>query len=153
VAGRRALARLIRPRAGATLRRLCIITALALIGAGAGLVAAQPQGSVTTTPGRPAITIRGHATGLYPGAAKRLRLRLHNRTPRNLIVTRVRANVLDPDGRCAPAALRTRPRRVRRLVPARSSAGLRYRIRMAPDAASVCQGKHFPLRFRARVRR
>jgi hypothetical protein len=135
------------------LKRLCIITALALIGAGAGLVAARPQGSVPAASDRSAITISGHAAGLYPGAAKRFRLRLHNRTHRDLIVTRIRAHVLDPGGRCAPSALRTGPRRIRRHLPARSSVGLRYRIRMAPDAANVCQGKRFPLRYRARVRR
>lgn len=133
--------------------RLGTITMLALLAGGAGLVAAQPQGSVEAGSVRPEIAIHGHVTGLHPGGSKWMRLRLHNRSRRDLIVTEIRARALDPAGRCAPRALTTGPRRVRRLVPGRSSVVVRYRIGMAADAANVCQGRRFPLRYRAEVRR
>jgi hypothetical protein len=133
------------------MRLLCLTATLALIAAGAGLVAAEPKGSVPAAGDRAAIMIRGDVTGLYPGASKRVRLRLHNRSRRDLLVTRVHARPLDPDGRCSPRALLTSTRHLRRLVPVGSTVGVGYRITMRPDVANVCQGKRFPLRYRAWV--
>ncbi|HET6830008.1 MAG TPA: hypothetical protein VFH44_01540 [Solirubrobacterales bacterium] len=139
---------------GAEMRRLLIISTLALLLASAGLVAADQSGSVKSDGARQAaIAIRGHVTGLYPGASKWLRLRLHNRSRRDLLVTSVRARVLDPGDDCPARTLQTRPRKLRRLVPGRTSARIRYRVGMIKRAAKSCQGERFPLRYRARVRR
>jgi hypothetical protein len=137
------------------MRRLLPFAVLVLLASGAGWVAAQPRdgGSPPRPAARPAIAIRGHVSGLHPGAIKRVRLRLRNRSRRDHVVTRIHARVLDAGGGCSARNLRTRPMKLRRLVPRRSSVSVRYRIAMVADAASSCQGKRFPLRSRARLRR
>lgn len=134
-------------------RPLVIITILALLAGGVGLVAAQPSHSpAAKAPERPAVTIRGHVSGLYPGAVKRIRLRLHNNSPRVRVVTRIRARVKSTAGGCPAGNLRVRPKKVRRRLPAHGRAKVRYPIRMVADATGACQGKRFRLHYRARVR-
>jgi len=134
-------------------RPLPLIATLALLVGGVSLVAAEPpQLHPAKAAERPVIKVRGHVKGLYPGSVKRVRLKLRNRSRRPRVVTRIRARVKSPGGGCSARSLKVRPKKVRRRVPARGGARVRYRIRMVADAANACQGKRFRLRYRARVK-
>ena len=59
------------------MRRLILFTILVLLAAGAGLVAAQPgEKAPARAAAKPAIAVTGKVDGLYPGASKRIRLKL-----------------------------------------------------------------------------
>ena len=136
------------------MRRLILFTVLALLAAGAGLVAAQPrEDAPARAAAKPAIAITGKVEGLYPGASKRIRLKLNNRSRRTLVIKSVRAHVTSPGGGCSARSLQAKRKRVRIRVPGRKSRKLRYPIRMRATAVDACQGKRYPLRYRARVQR
>jgi hypothetical protein len=137
------------------MRRLIILATLALLAGGAGWVAALPRegGPQPRAAGKPAIKIRGSVNGLYPGASKRLLLRLHNRSRRDLIVTSIRARVADASRRCPARNLKVRTKRVHRRVPGRATRRVGYRVGMIVHARKSCQDARFPLRYRAEVRR
>lgn len=127
------------------------MTALALTAVAVAAAPSRPQ-PPAAAPSRPAISITGDVSGLYPGAAKRVRLRARNRSHRARTVTAVRARALDAGPGCPAANLRTRVRRVRLRIPPGSQRRLGYRIAMVPNAADGCQDARFPIRYRARVR-
>jgi hypothetical protein len=136
------------------MRRLILFTGLALLAAGAGLVVAQPrEDAPARAADKPAIAITGKVEGLYPGASKRIRLKLNNRSRRTLVIKSVRARVKSPGGGCSARSLQAKRKRVRIRVPGRKSRKLRYPIKMRATAVDACQGERFPLRYRARVQR
>lgn len=134
--------------------RMALITTLALLALGAGLVAAYPHsGEPTEGHRKAAIAITGKVNGLYPGASKRIRLKLKNNSRSAVVVKSVRARVKSPGAGCPARALQAKRMRVRLRVPGRRSRHLRYPIRMRPSAVVACEGKRFKLRYRARVTR
>jgi len=133
--------------------RTALITALALLAIGAGIVAAYPHNAEPAGGQRvPAIKITGKVKGLYPGASKRIRLKLKNRSRQVVLVTAVRARVKSPGAGCPARTLQAERKRLRLRVPAGRSRRVRYPIRMRPTAGVACEGKRFKLRYRARVK-
>jgi len=114
--------------------------------------ATKGEGAVTgTSPTRPAVSIRGGLAGLYPGATRRVRLRVENRSPRAVTVTSLRARALDAGRGCRAANLETGRKRIRLRLRGGTTERVRYRIGMDPDAGDRCQGARFPIRYRARI--
>lgn len=134
--------------------RYLLMTAVAALAATAVIstAAVSRPSELSGTRARPAVEIAGSVAALYPGAAKRVRLRLHNRSPRPQIVTAVRARVLGAAPGCPARSLLAPRQRLRLRIPARSQRRIRYPIAMSIDAADGCQGVTFPLRYRARLR-
>lgn len=130
---------------------------MALLAATAVAVAANPGPEPNADAGhraesRPAISISGEVAGLYPGAAQRVWLRLHNRSGRPRTVTSVRARALDAGPLCPARNVKAKEKRVQVRIPAGSQRRLGYRIGMIRHAADACQDLTFPIRYRARVR-
>ncbi len=124
----------------------------------AAIVSAQPSAippveNEISLERAPAISIRGHVRGLYPGRMKRVQLRLRNRTNHALVVSSIRAMATHANRSCSSDNLKTHTRRTHRRIPAHSTEHVRYRVRMIPNAADACQGARFPLHYRARTRR
>ncbi len=138
------------------LKRLTLIS-LVVVLAAATYVSAQPShgpGSDRPTAARkaPALKITGHVNGLYPGRAKRIRLRIKNRSNSPLVVRSIKAKVKKkPRAGCKKKNLRLKRRRMRTRVPARRTRRTRLNVKMITDAADACQGAKFKLRYRAKV--
>ena len=128
------------------MRRLLLFTVLALLAAGAGLVAAQPGEKRSRPRGRQAGD-RRHGQGRRPlprgfeadPAEAEQPLAAH---PRHQVGQGPR----DVSGRRLLGAgrLQAKRKRVRIRVPGRKSRKLRYPIRMRARAVDACQGKRFP---------
>ena len=96
--------------------------------------------------------VHGHIEGLYPGAARRMRVKVRNGYRRDIVLRKVRAIVGEGGPGCTRQNLWTRRFRGHRLISAHHSLRVRIAIGMRADAPEACQGARFPLRFRARAR-
>jgi hypothetical protein len=107
--------------------------------------AAEPQPAPQRT-----FRMRGTAGGLFPGAARRLRVRITNPYRFRISVTELTVRVgrdrRQPE--CAPGIYIRTSRLARELrVPSKSDRGARLRIRMRRTAPDTCQAAAFPLRL------
>jgi hypothetical protein len=104
--------------------------------------------------GAPHIRARGKVNGLYPGAVKKMRVRIRNRFPDPVRLRYVRTKARDAGPGCGmenlvvPAKRRTRAR-----IRPHSRRTVKVKVKMVADAADACQGARFPLRFRVRGKR
>lgn len=98
-------------------------------------------------PGPKRFTITGGATGLFPGGAGRMVLKVRNPYRRHLRVSRLRVRVLDAGARCRASNLRVSPFRGFVNVRPRRTSVVRLRARMVSAAPAGCRGARFPLRF------
>jgi hypothetical protein len=98
------------------------------------------------------VRLGGHAAGLYPGSARRLRVHVDNLGERPLTVRSVGAVVGDPPARRCPAddLSVSAHRGAFRLQP-HGRRWVALTISMRSDAADACQRARFPLAYRARV--
>ena len=100
----------------------------------------------------PEVEIRGHVTGLYPGARKRIRLRVHSGYSRDVSLRDVRTRVLDASPGCAARNLSVRRNENPRRIPARRVIQVRVLVRLRMSAPDACQAARWPLRFSGRVK-
>jgi hypothetical protein len=97
------------------------------------------------------LRMSGDVDGLYPGADLPVPVRIDNVRTRPVRVRSIRVEVGDAAPDCRSGYLRVRSGRGRVRVPARSTRRVRLRARMSPRATDACQGRSFPLTFRARA--
>jgi hypothetical protein len=128
-----------------------IVVALPLLLAYAG-VGAGARSNLAPAP-QPPIRLSGHVAGLYPGAAKSFRVRVANRSRRRWVLRLVKAVPAAPHHRCPAENLKLTPYRGILELPPRARRSVSLRAAMRPDVPDACQGKLFPLTFRARVSR
>jgi hypothetical protein len=115
-----------------------------------GLLAAVPASGGGQ---RSAVKFRlaGSVGGLYPGARRLMRVKIHNPYRRPIRVVSVTAKVKGGARYCTGANVDVRPFRGRVVIPRRRSRVVRLRVQMQPTAAQECSGARFPLLFRARA--
>lgn len=137
---------------GPTIRLLVAVLAFVSL-AGIAVASAGPNGdgtgSDTTHP--VSLRVRGHVTGLYPGARKRMRVTIRNPFPYAIEVTLVKAKAADPVPGCSGSMVRVRRYRRATAIDAGRLAVVRVRVRLLRAAPDACQGVRFPLTFRARA--
>jgi hypothetical protein len=100
---------------------------------------------------RPAVTLSGSVSGLYPGAVRRLPVTFVNRTRSRLTLRRFGVRVVRARRGCEARELMTGrlPRRLR-IRPRRRVRAL-LTVRLNRNAPNACQGARFRLLVRARV--
>ena len=99
----------------------------------------------------PAIAIKGHVKGLYPGAQKTLRARARNKAPYAVALRSVKAKVKKAGPGCPRKAVSTKPSKGQRTIPAHRSRRIEIRVKMKASAPDACQNATFRIRFRARA--
>lgn len=107
--------------------------------------AVSPSGEARPIAG---LTARGHATGLYPGARLRMRVRIRNPYDHAVRITSLKTRVGRGAPGCRGSWVRVRKLRREAVIPALASRRVRLRVRMRRGAPDACQGARFPLRFR-----
>lgn len=136
-----------RPRVGVWSLAAAVAAATALTGAAA-------SGSSASHHGRPvAFTLRGHVTGLYPGASRRLVVVVRNRARRPLRVRSITTRVGDAGAGCSRRNLRVSRFRGRLLVAPGRARRVKVRVRMLATSPDACQAAVFRLRFHGRATR
>lgn len=122
------------------------VAATALTGAAATGVLRSPQAKRG-----PALVLRGHVVGLYPGARKRLVVVVHNRSRRTLRVRAISVRVRNASRRCRAGNIHvTASKRPLRIRPG-GSRRVALTVAMRGTSPNACQGAVFPLAFRSRV--
>jgi hypothetical protein len=137
------------------LKRLTLIAAIAALAA-AAIVSAQPSSpkfAPERAKAKPAVSIRGHVGGLFPGATKPLRLKLRNRTARPVVIKSVLAKVRRAAPGCSKRNLVVKKKRLRRRIRGGAGGRAKLKVSMVADAADACQGAKFKLRYKAKVKR
>jgi hypothetical protein len=97
----------------------------------------------------PQFKIKGKIKGLYPGARKKLTLRVTNTQRYRIKITSLRVKVSNSN-KAGCEAKWIRPKktvRVALLIPARAKIRVSYPVRMSKKAPNACQGARWPLRF------
>jgi hypothetical protein len=95
----------------------------------------------------------GRLEGLYPGAERNLRVRVHNLHRHAVRLRWVKATIGDASPSCSRHNLEVdtaRPTGVR--IRPRSTRVLRMQVRMLTSTPETCQGARWPLRFEAKGR-
>jgi hypothetical protein len=101
--------------------------------------------------GEPALQVSGQVAGLFPGARRRLQVRIHNRSPRTVTVRSVSVRVRSPRRGCPRAALRIGRFHGRLVLRGHSSRRIALPVALRAKAPDACQRVRFPLRFFAGV--
>jgi hypothetical protein len=116
-----------------------------------GHVGAADAGQLAKRKG--ALTVSGNASGLYPGASVPLRVRVRNRRPAPLVITRIKVRT-GTSGGCSGSNLDVLiPKRRGRLrLRAHSAVTTTVSLRMLASAPDACQGARIPLRFKVRAK-
>jgi len=123
-----------------------IVLALAASGAA--------QTSAPAKPARPpALTVWGGADGLYPGAVRRLRLKVRNSRGFPIRVVSLKVAVRNGSPGCPRSQLRLARLRRSFVVRARRTRRVVLRVTMLRSAPDGCKGAVFPLRFKVEGRR
>ena len=99
------------------------------------------------------LVLRGKVRGLYPGHARTLRVRVHNRLSARVGVYRVQARAhrtTGPLGRCPARVIRIRPWKGMVFVPPGATRSIRLRVHLARRAPNRCQGVRWRVTYDAR---
>jgi hypothetical protein len=130
------------------LKRLGTAAAALVVATATVLTSAAALGPGHRTTAKSGLTIRGHVRGLYPGAHKKVRLVVRNRSRRALQVRSIRTRVRNAGPLCSGKYVRVDRFKGRvRLGPGRWRRVF-VRIRMLETAPDACQRAKFPLEFR-----
>jgi hypothetical protein len=97
--------------------------------------------------------ITGHITGLYPGAKRRMRVKVRNPHDHAVRLRFVGARVRSMSRQCPRRNLVVRRSRRRLRIPPHRTRRLWLRVLMRAAAPAGCQDAEFRLRFRAAGRR
>jgi hypothetical protein len=98
-----------------------------------------------------ALIVTGSIKGLYPGARKRLRLKIRNRLGVRMKLTSLTVAVRDGKWNCRGANVRIGRFRDRLLLPPRRRRAITLVVSMPKTAPDPCQGAVFRLAFKARA--
>jgi hypothetical protein len=94
----------------------------------------------------------GRVKRLYPGAAKALRVRVRNASPRTVWLRSIKTRVGDAGPGCSRSHLEVRRKhRAHLRIRPDSRRIVRLRVLMRRSAPDACQGARWPLRFRVRA--
>ncbi len=99
------------------------------------------------------LVLRGKVRGLYPGHARTLRVRVHNRLSVRVGVYRVRArahHTTGPLGRCPSRVIRIKPWKGMVFVRPGATRSIRLRVHLARRAPDRCQGVRWRVTYDAR---
>jgi len=99
------------------------------------------------------LVVTGSIKGLYPGARKRLQLKVRNRLTVRMKLTSLTVRVRDGRWNCRGANVRVGRFRGRLLLPPRTQRAVNLVVSMPKTAPDPCQGAVFRLFFRARAAR
>ncbi len=143
-------------------KSLLLNTAVAVtLLAGAVAVAAETGMIVTQRPPEAApsvlerptaeIAVRGKVKGLYPGAAKKMKVGVHNRLERPVRLISVRSRPQDASPDCSRQNLRIKRFHGGMRIRPHKRARVLVNVTMAPDTPDACQDARYPVQFRARV--
>ncbi|MDX6490453.1 MAG: hypothetical protein QOD43_698 [Gaiellaceae bacterium] len=97
------------------------------------------------------LVVAGSIKGLYPGARKRLRLKIRNRLGVRMKLTSLTVLVRDGRWNCRGANVRVGRFRGRLLLPPRRRRAVTLVVSMPKTAPDPCQGAVFRLVFRAKA--
>jgi hypothetical protein len=132
------------------------LSALAAVAAtAAALTGAAATGSLAGGHGAaPAgFTLRGHVSGLYPGARRSLVIAVHNPGRRPLRVRSISTSVRPARRGCGAENVRVARFRGRLRVGPGATRRVRVTARMPLSSPTACQGAVFPLVFQGRATR
>lgn len=131
---------------------MLVLVALASLAQAAESVRPHPR--VGTDPGSSAIVtrsavfrVKGSVKGLYPGAARKMRVTVTNPNAFSIVVTNVGTATRSPGSGCAARSVKIKPWRGRARVGAHGHRRMKLVVRMLPRTPDTCQGKRFPIRF------
>lgn len=129
-------------------RPVALLAALAVV---AALLAAAAVGRPggAEQPRRPALTVHGSVSGLYPGVRTTLGVVVRNRSGRPVRVRLVEARVRRPVRACPTTVLRIDAARPGRVLRPGARTVVRLPVRLHRAAPDACQGVTFPLSLRA----
>jgi len=99
----------------------------------------------------PVFHIRGRVSGLYPGKAGTMSLKIRNSYRFPISVRQVASRVGSPAVGCPGRSVTIRPWRGRLLVPAHGRRRIAVRVRMRPSAPSACIGARYPIAYSGRA--
>ena len=94
--------------------------------------------------------VKGHVKNLYPGAQRRLRAKVRNRSNKAVVLRSIRTKVKGAGAGCAKGNLKAHTVHPHQRVRAHDRTKVRIPIKMVAAAPDACQGARFPLRFKAR---
>src|SRR5262249_21652717 len=134
-------------RRNVTLPLLMAILMLLTVGAVYAAVSGHSHKRIDGERSHPALRVSGHVVGLFPGAKRKLRVRISNRSRRALTVTALRVRVSPGRRKCPPKALSVGRFRHRLVVPGKSSRRVTLSVALRASAPDACQRARFPLRF------
>lgn len=100
-----------------------------------------------------ALSVRGSAKRLYPGATVTLPLTVRNSTRYALRLSNVRVTVRNPRRGCSRRYLKVKKLRTRAYVARGRSKKVKVRVTLSRAAPDACQAARFPLRYRVSARR
>lgn len=109
--------------------------------------AAAPRAKIQPSP----VKVTGDVSGLFPGMATVLPIRVRNLTDGPVKLRWVRTEVRPPDVDCDPANLHAEQIWPRLRIPAGARIDLVVPVTLDADAGDFCQGARFPLRYHTRV--
>jgi hypothetical protein len=134
-----------------------LVLAALLVGALAAAAAAAAMSSPSPLNDRPprapeVVHLTGRLRGMYTSRRAALRVHVHNRLGRLVVVTHVRAEVhrgSGENGLCPASALVVHGWHGRRSVPANGTRTVRLPARMRRRAPDRCQGTRWDITYRA----
>ena len=109
--------------------------------------AAAPRAKIQPSP----VKVTGDVSGLFPGMATVLPIRVRNLTDGPVKLRWVRTEVRPPDVDCDPTNLHAEQIWPRLRIPAGARIDLVVPVTLDADAGDFCQGARFPLRYHTRV--
>ncbi|HEX8744426.1 MAG TPA: hypothetical protein VF712_14955 [Thermoleophilaceae bacterium] len=98
----------------------------------------------------PALSVRGSASRLYPGATVSLPLMVRNRTRFPLALQKLRVKVRNARTGCPASMLEVQPIKTRAKVRRGRSVVVKVRVTLSRAAPDACQNAKFPLTYRVR---
>jgi hypothetical protein len=128
---------------------LALVVAAVLVLTAAGALGSLGHGKRKHS--KSAFTMRGHVSGLYPGARKRLSIVVRNRSRRALRVRSISTRVRPARRGCGARNVRVARFRGRLRVGPHRSRRVSVAIRMLRSAPQACQKATFRLQFRGRA--
>ena len=119
---------------------------IALVGAGAAAVS-DPGAAPLMTGSSSRFSISGNVAGLYPGASLLLVLTISNPQQFAIVVNSITTSVGSPSASCSAANLSVSSFLGSLAVPAQGTATVTVTATMPHSAPNACQGAVFPLQY------